>query len=308
MRFLIVGPGAMGCLFSALLTKAGFEITLLDYDRERAALINDQGVTVEGILGEYKVSVPIVVDRPETIPDLVMICVKSYKTREAGESVKSMIGQDTKVLTLQNGIGNIEILEGIFGRERVLGGVTAEGATLLGPGKIRHAGQGDTIIGPSGGPESVVEKTVLALNKAGFKGRSEQNMQNLIWGKLIINVGINALTAITGLKNGRLPEFPGTKSVLTEAVKEAVAVAEAKGIALPYPEPVDRVIGVCQATAGNIASMLQDALKRRMTEIGSINGAIVREGENTGIPTPVNQTLTSLVQTIQESYSERNSF
>jgi len=305
IRFLIVGPGAMGCLFSARLKKAGFDVTLLDYDRERAALVNDQGVMVEGILGEYKVKVPTIAGNPETIPDLVMICVKSYKTREAGESVKSIIGQDAKILTLQNGIGNMEILEDIYGRKRVLGGVTAGGATLLGPGKIRHAGQGDTIVGPSGGPESVVEKTVLALNKAGFKSRSEQSVQNLIWGKLIINVGINALTAITGLKNGRLPEFPGTKSVLAEAVKEAVAVAEAKGIALPYSEPVDRVIGVCQATAGNIASMLQDVLKRRMTEIGSINGAIVREGENTGIPTPVNQTLTGLVQTIQESYTER---
>lgn len=305
IRFLVVGPGAMGCLFSARLEKAGFDVTLLDYDQERAALVNDQGVMVEGILGEYKVKVPTIVGNPGTIPDLVMICVKSYKTREAGESVVSMIGSDSKVLTLQNGIGNIEILEDIFGRERVLGGVTAEGATLLGPGKVRHAGQGDTIIGPSGGPDSVVEKTVLALNKAGFKSRSEKNVQNLIWGKLIINVGINALTAITGLKNGRLPEFPGTKSVLTEAVKEAVAVAEAKGITLPYSEPVDRVIGVCEATAGNIASMLQDVLKRRMTEIGSINGAIVREGENIGISTPVNQTLTGLVQTIQESYTER---
>jgi 2-dehydropantoate 2-reductase len=243
--------------------------------------------------------------RPEAIPDLVMICVKSYKTREAGGSVVSMIGPDSKVLTLQNGIGNIEILEEIFGPEKVLGGVTAEGATLLGPGRIRHAGQGDTIIGPSGGPESLVEKTVLALNKAGFKSRSEKNVQNLIWGKLIINVGINALTAITGLKNGRLPEFQGTKRVLTEAVKEAVTVAEARGIELPYPDPVDRVIGVCQATAGNIASMLQDVLKQRMTEIEAINGAIVREGEDMGIPTPVNQTLAHLVQTIQESYKER---
>ena len=305
MRFLIVGPGAMGCLFSARLKKAGFDVTLLDYDRERAMLINDQGVIVEGILGEYEVKVPTTAGSPETIPDLVMICVKSYKTREAGESVKSIIGQDTKVLTLQNGIGNIEILEEVHGRENVLGGVTAEGATLLAPGKIRHAGQGDTIIGPSGGPESVVKRAVLALNKAGFKSRSEENVQSLIWGKLIINVGINALTAITGLKNGRLPEFPGTKHVLAEAVREAVAVAEAKGIELPYSEPIDRVVGVCQATSGNIASMLQDVLKRRMTEIEAINGAIVREGENTGIPTPVNQTLTNLVQTIQESYTER---
>lgn len=305
MQFLIVGPGAMGCLFAARLKRAGFKVTLLDYDRERAALVNSRGVTVEGILGEYTIKVPTLADNPRITPDLVMICVKSYKTREAGESVKSMIGQDTKILTLQNGIGNLEVLEDIFGRARVLGGVTAEGATLLEPGRIRHAGQGETVIGPSGEPESIVALTVTALSKAGFRVRSEQNVQNLIWGKLVINAGINALTAITGLKNGRLPEFPGTRSILVEAVKEAVAVAEAKGIELPYPEPVERVIGVCQATAGNIASMLQDVLKRQKTEIEAINGAIAREGQSAGIPTPVNQTLTSLVQTIQQTYQER---
>lgn len=305
MRFLIVGPGAMGCLFSARLKKAGFQVTLLDYDRERAKLVNDQGVMVEGILGEYTVKVPTLTGNPEAVPDLVMICVKSYKTREAGETVKSLVGQGPKILTLQNGIGNIEILEELFGRERVLGGVTAEGATLLGPGKIRHAGEGDTIIGPSGEPGSLVDKTVSALNKAGFRCRAEDNVQSLIWGKLIINVGINALTAITGLKNGRLPELTGTKGVLIDAVKEAVSVAEAKGIVIPYGEPVERVIGVCRATAGNIASMLQDVLKQRTTEIEAINGAIVREGKKTGIPTPVNKTLTGLVQTIQETYPER---
>lgn len=305
MRFLIVGPGAMGCLFSARLKQAGFEVTLLDYDRDRAALVNDQGIFVEGLSGGFTVKVPTIAARPEERPDLVMMCVKAYKTREAGESVKAMIGQHSKILTLQNGIGNLEVLEDIFGRERVLGGVTAEGATLLGPGRIRHAGRGDTVIGPAEDPEGLVDKAVQALNQAGFQCRSEKNVHELIWGKLIINVGINALTAITGLKNGRLPELPGTSNVLIEAVKEGVAVAAAKGIQLPYPEPVARVIGVCQATAGNIASMLQDVLKHRTTEIEAINGAIVREGKIAGIPTPVNQTLTCLVQTIQETYQER---
>jgi 2-dehydropantoate 2-reductase len=199
----------------------------------------------------------------------------------------------------------VEILEQVFGKERILGGVTSEGATLLGPGNIRHAGQGETTIGPGGDPNGLAEKLVSAFNQAGFKTKCVDNVRDLLWGKLIINVGINALTAITRLKNGRLPEIGGTRLVLEEAVKEAVAVAEAKNIQLPYSDPLNRVMAVCEATAGNIASMLQDVLKERETEVDAINGAIVREGEAYGIPTPVNLTLTSLVHAIQETYHER---
>jgi 2-dehydropantoate 2-reductase len=209
------------------------------------------------------------------------------------------------MVTLQNGLGNVEILQQVFGEERVLGGVTAEGATLLGPGKIKHAGQGDTIVGPGRDSSGPVEKLVSAFNQAGFNSHSADHVNDLIWGKLIINVGINPLTAITRLKNGRLPDLPGTHMIMEEAVKEAVAVARAKGIDLPYPDPLARVIEVCHATAENVASMLQDVLNQRQTEIDAINGAIVREGKAMNIPTPVNLTLTSLVQAIQDSYPER---
>jgi 2-dehydropantoate 2-reductase len=305
MHFLVVGPGAMGSLFAARLQKAGFEVTLLDYIRERATRINDQGIQVEGITGNYKVKVPTTTGSIPKPPDLVLICVKAYDTREAALNIKSRLKPETAVVTLQNGVGNLEILEEVFGGDRVLGGVTAEGATLLGPGRIRHAGRGETIIGPSGNPGTPANKMVDAFNRAGFQTRSVNNVKDLIWGKLIINVGINALTAITRLKNGRLPELDGTRLVMKEAVKEAVAVANAKNIKLPYSDPVDRVTEVCRATAGNIASMLQDVLRAKLTEIDFINGAIVREGRALGIPTPVNFTLTSLLQVIQTTYQER---
>jgi 2-dehydropantoate 2-reductase len=305
MKFLIVGPGAMGCLFAARLSKAGFDVTLLDYIAERAKQINEQGVLVEGVTGEYVVKVPTVAGDVASSPDLVLICVKSYKTRQASETIKAWLSADAVVVTLQNGVGNLEILEHVFGKERILGGVSSEGATLLGPGKIRHAGQGETIIGPGGDPNGPAENLVSAFGQAGFKTKSVDNVSDLIWGKLIINVGINALTAITRLKNGRLPEVPGTRLVLKEAVKEAVAVAAAKNIQLPYPDPLGRVMQVCEATAGNMASMLQDVLKEKETEVDAINGAIVREGEALGVPTPVNLTLTSLVHAIQGTYKER---
>lgn len=305
MKLLIVGPGAMGCLFAARLKNAGYDVTLLDYIAERAAQINEQGIMVEGVTGEYKVKVPTFAGHIPSPPDLVLICVKSYKTQEASQTIKPWLPPEATVVTLQNGVGNLEILEEVFGRDRILGGVTSEGATLLGPGQIRHAGQGETLIGPGGDPDGPAEKLVSVFGQAGMKTKSVDNVYDLIWGKLIINVGINALTAITRLKNGRLPDLPGTRVIMEEAVKEAVAVAKAKNIQLPYPDPLGRVMDVCEATAGNVASMLQDVLKGRRTEVDAINGAIVREGEAFGIPTPVNLTLTSLVQAIQETYHER---
>ncbi len=305
MHILVVGPGAMGCLFAARLKQAGFIVTLLDYIQERAESINKQGIMIEGITGEYTVNVPVVTGTLPSHPDFVLICVKAYKTKTASQSVKPRIGSDAAVITLQNGVGNLEILEGFFGKERVYGGVTAEGATLLGWGRVRHAGHGDTIMGPKRSSSPSLEKIIAAFKKAGFNTRSADNVDDLIWGKLIINVGINALTAILQLKNGRLPELAGTYWIMEEAVREATAVAKANGILLPYTDALGRVQEVCRNTAGNIASMLQDVLNKKITEVDFINGAIVQEGKKLGIPTPVNQTLTSLVKTIQETYLER---
>ncbi len=305
MNFLVVGPGAMGCLFAARLKTVGYDVTLLDHNKKRARRINEQGVSVNGVSGKYKVHIPTMAGNVPFSPDFVSICVKSNDTREAGESVSSSIGPDTIVFTLQNGLGNIETLAKIFGNEKILGGVTSQGSTLLGEGSIRHAGEGETIIGPKGKEEGPAQKLAYIMNKAGFKTHLTDNVEDLIWGKLIINVGINALTAITRLKNGRIPITNGTRKIMEEAVREAVTVAEAKGINLPYKEPLSKAIKVCEATKENVASMLQDVLKERITEVEMINGAIVREGYKLGIPTPVNRTLTNLVKAIQETYQER---
>ena len=295
----------MGCLFAASFKKTGFEVILLDYIPERAALINEKGINVEGVRGRYHVQVPTMVENIPWRPDLVIICVKSYHTLEAARNLFPLVESKSFVMTLQNGVGNIEILEEVFGKGKVLGGVTAEGATLLAPGQIRHAGEGDTVVGPEGDSHGPVGKIVAAFNQAGFKTRSEDNVEALIWGKLLVNAGINALTAITRLKNGRLPEMDSTRAIMERAVQEGAEVARAKNIHLPYPNPINRVTDVCRATSGNMASMLQDVLKRKPTEIDAINGAIVREGKALGISTPVNFILTAIVHALQETYQER---
>lgn len=305
MRFLVVGPGAMGCLFAGRLKMAGHEVELLDYRPERANLLNSNGIRIEGMSGDQAtVKVPVITGKPVGIPDAVLVCVKAGKTRTAAETLLHQLPEKTRIITLQNGLGNREILGEIFGKQRVLGGITAEGATLLGSGHIRHAGKGDTIIGPLGPRPGSVQKVVSAFNAAGFSARAVENIDAMIWGKLIVNVGINALTAITRLRNGRLPQVSGTLEIMKDAVGEAERVAIARGIQLPYPDPLDKVIQVCGATAGNVASMLQDILNRRKTEVDYINGAIVKQGKATGVPTPVNRTITSLVEALQETFDE----
>ncbi len=305
MKFLVVGPGAMGCLFAARLKLAGKEVMLLDCDGQRAQRISEQGITVTGVSGDYRVPITAIAGGCPFTPDFILICVKSNDTKAAGESASSFAGPKTTVVTLQNGLGNIETLAAIFGPEKVLGGVTAQGATLVGEARIRHAGEGETVIGPAGRGGSAARTLASSLNSAGFETRLVDSVEELIWGKLIINVGINALTAILRVKNGRIATVHGIRKLMENAVSEAMSVAEAKGIHLPYEEPFKRVVAVCEATKDNVSSMLQDVLKGKRTEIEMINGAIAREGERLGITTPVNRALTYLVQGIQETYRER---
>jgi len=305
MNFLVVGPGAMGCLFANRLKKVGHQVTIADYKPERADFINRHGVCLEEENIKECVPVQAVTGGIAEEPDVALFCVKANQTREAAEEIAPWVRHRTSVLTLQNGLGNLELLEEVFGKGKVLGGVTAEGATLLGPGYARHAGRGQTIIGPAKHVEGPIASIVKAFEGAGFNTCTAPDVETLIWGKLIVNVGINALTAILRVRNGRLAEITGASTVMRTAVQEAVRVAEARGIHLPYQNPFQRVLEVCRATSGNIASMLQDVLGERITEIQVINGAIVQEGLKLGIPTPVNLTLTTLVEAIQDSYDQR---
>lgn len=307
MKIVILGPGAMGCLLAAFLAESGPEVLLMDHRPDRAEAISRQGLFVEGISGEREVPVTASASPADAAgADLVIICVKAYQTEVAVKPLISFLGPETRVLTLQNGVGNVEAIAEACGPERVWGGVTAQGATVLGPGHIRHAGTGETLIGAykNGGHESRLEAAAQVFNQAGLPARVEPAVQSLIWSKLIVNAGINPLTALTRLRNGQLLEYPGTEKIMERAVAEAAAVAEALKIELVFPDALARVREVARATAGNVASMLQDVLARRPTEIDYINGAVAARGRELGLPTPVNETLTALVKTIEASYGE----
>ena len=305
MKIVIVGPGAMGSLFAANLAKAKEEVWVLDKNKERAAAINQNGISLEGVSGNWKAQVKATAEAGEIgAADLIILCVKSYDTKEAITEAKPLLGDNTSVLTLQNGIGNIEIIAEVVGSDKVIGGVTNQGATLLGAGRIKHAGKGETIIGRIDGKIPVQMRAIREqFNKVGLEARISRDIKGLLWSKLIINAGINALTAITRLNNGRLIEFEGTRKVLREAVGEATRVAKRKRIKLIYDDPLAKVEAVCEATAANVSSMLQDVLRKRRTEIDFINGVVVRQAQELGIPAPVNSVLLDLVKTIEASYN-----
>lgn len=304
MKIVVVGTGAMGSLFAAFLTRSKEELWLLDKNKENAAKINASGISLEGVSGSWQVKVKTTANAEDIgKTDLALICVKAFNTKSAVEQIKPILGQNTKILTLQNGIGNVEIISEIAGEERVIAGVTSLGATLIETGKIRHAGSGETIIGSIDGKTPVELRAIREIfNKAGLETKMSRDIKSLIWSKLIINAGINALTAITRLPNGKLPEYEGTKRILREAVTEAARIAKRKRVKLIFDDPLAKVEAVCESTSDNLSSMLQDVLRKKRTEIDFINGVIVRLGQEMGISVPTNKLLLDLIKTIESSY------
>lgn len=307
MKIAVVGPGAMGCLIAGYLkNRTKEDVWLYDKFPERAGRIRDNCIKIEGANQDYQAKVNVSAEPKDVgICDLVIICVKSYSTEDACKDIKELVGENTHVMTLQNGIGNVQILNDYFGAEKVIAGITNHGSTLLGVGHVRHAGKGDTIIGKSDGRLSGALKEISGiLSKAGFETKVSKDIDSVIWSKLIINVGINALTAITRLNNGRLIEYEDSRSLLRSAVQEAARIVKRKRIKLAFDDPIQKVESVCKATATNVSSMLQDVLNKKRTEIDFINGAVVRQSKALGIPTPVNEVLTNLVKTIETSYDK----
>ncbi|MCI5124232.1 MAG: 2-dehydropantoate 2-reductase, partial [Candidatus Electrothrix sp. AR5] len=201
------------------------------------------------------------------------------------------------------GMGNAEIITDVLGEDRVLCGTTAQGAMVLGSGKIQHSGIGETVIGMwRQGEEAVAGQLVEVFTAAGISCRAVDDIEPVLWKKLFVNVGINAITALTGLRNGQLLDLKATRLLMQEVVSEARAVAEAHSIEVPA-DILEHVEQVAQATASNRSSMGQDIDGQRLTEIDAINGYIVRKAEEVGLAVPINQTLLRLVQTVQGQYT-----
>ncbi|MBI5873461.1 MAG: 2-dehydropantoate 2-reductase [Candidatus Omnitrophica bacterium] len=305
MKVVIVGPGAIGLLLYGLLSRSKEEVWLLDKSPERCSSLKKSGIKIEG-LSSLKIQSPKITCDPSEVSDanLWIICVKSYDTKNIVKRLADKVGPGAFIFSLQNGIGNVEMFSETLGRDKVLAGVTNLGATLVEEGVVRHAGEGETIAGRldgSMGPELRDLRELFQKSKLQIKISKDVNA--VLWSKLVINVGINALSALTRMANGRIIEFDGSHRIFREAIAEAVKVAKRKRIKLIYDDPIAKAESVCEATAANVSSMLSDVLKKKKTEIDFLNGVIVRQGESLGIRTPVNALLVDLIETIESRYA-----
>ncbi|MFI5354443.1 MAG: ketopantoate reductase family protein [Desulfobaccales bacterium] len=299
MKIAIIGPGAVGCLLAALLIEAGEDVWLVDYRPDRVALLRRRGLRLHTPAGgDRQIAVPIGLPQEVSPVDVAIVAVKAHQTRAAAQDLPRLLAAGGLALTLQNGLGNLEVLAGAVGPERLLAGVALLGVTRPAEGEIILAGQGAILIGvPAGSQVSPAElsRVVAALRRAGLECREAADVEAVLWEKLLINVGINPLTALLRVPNGALPEVPEAWALAVAAATEALAVARAAGLDLAV-NPEARLRQVCTATAANRSSMLQDVLAGRSTEIDALNGQVAARGRALGVATPVNELLTRLLR------------
>lgn len=301
---LIAGTGALACLFAARLSAAGSPVWMLGSWPEGLAALRRHGVRLvepDGLERAYPVQVAA---GPEECRGAhqALVLVKSWQTAQTAAWLADCLDSDGIALSLQNGMGNRELLAQALGPERVALGTTTAGATLLGPGCVRPAGAGRVSLEEDPRLDPLAEK----LSRAGFGVERTQDADSLIWGKLAINAAINPLTALLEVPNGAILGSSAAWSLAAELAQEAAAVARSQGVRLPYPDPVKAAAEVAAHTAANRSSMLQDVQRGAPTEIDAICGAIVRLGRAAGVPTPANQALWQLIKARVETRGNRS--
>jgi len=289
MKLAVIGPGAMGCLYAARLARSGAKVYLVDHRKDRAERLDKSGVTVEGPTETLTESPTVATQIPIGL-DLVIVLTKAYSTGFL------RFPPETPVLTLQNGLGNVEILCSMLGSALVLAGTTSEACTLLEEGRVRHAATGVTKLGAW--TSCSTETAQQALELAGFEVECTEAPGQLIWEKAAINAGINPLTALLDVPNGRLLEHSEVRQLMRDLVVEATKVASTEGYRFTHSLVV-HTEEICRRTSENISSMLQDIRAGKQTEIDSISGEILRRAQMASLPTPRTRVVWQLLRGLE---------
>ncbi len=321
MRIIIVGPGALGSLLAARIflflreqEKSGagnndHRLYLLDHRQDRARLLTEHGLHLKENGRTIVCRLPVTAD-PAVIGhcDVLFLCVKALAVASALAGLSPLLAPQTLLIAMQNGIGHLAVLA--RSPCSTAAGITSEGATLLGPGHVRHCGSGITRLGLLRAAHDAalprLQETTRLLNGAGMVAEITSHPLHHIWAKLFVNVGINALSAVHRRTNGQLLTSESIREQMQKAVMEAAAIARAKDIPV-VDDPVSATFKVCRTTRNNISSMLQDVMHQRPTEIDAINGAVVAAGEQLGIATPVNRELVRQIKVIEAAYDRSGS-
>jgi 2-dehydropantoate 2-reductase len=300
----VFGAGAIGSLFGAYLSKTQ-EVALVAR-KPHADAIKNKGLTVIEANKKFNFNPKAVcsIEEIDFLPDLVILTVKSYDTLNAIKEIKKNIGRKTIILSLQNGLDNVEKIKTELGKdENIIAGVTMHGVTFLEPGVIDHTGIGETIIGELDGRlTNRIEEIATIFDKCGLSTKVSDNIFSVIWEKAIINSAVNPLTTLFQCRNGYLLENPFLEKLLDEICKESTNIARSIGIKLPSTEDIIKnVKRVVKNTARNYSSMLQSIKHGKKTEIDSINGFIVRVAKEKNLPCLFNSLLFRLIRDIETS-------
>ncbi len=297
LNITIFGIGAMGTLFGSRLSRLA-HVTLVGHWPEQLRALRRDGLTIIHPDGRQSRQQLRATSQLDQVPpaDVALILVKSHQTERAARQAAQNLKADGLAITLQNGLGHVDILAEAVGVHRAALGITAQGATVVEPGLLRHAGTGPTYLAGTVYQQDRLLRVASLFNEAGLETSLADNADSLVWGKLAINAGINPLTALLNIPNGALVENESLRQVMAAAAGEVARVAAAQGIQLPFADVAGRTAEVSRATASNRSSMLQDISRAAPTEIDAISGAVVRLGQKLGVPTPVNQLLLNLVK------------
>lgn len=306
MRIAVIGAGAMGSTFGAHFAQAGETVVLFDHDTAHVAAIVDNGLTFSGPDGESHLRLPATSDESAIgRADMALVLVDSAATASVAPIVSRILAADGFALTLQNGIGNVEALSETLGAERVVGGCTYNSAAKLAAGHVLHSNVGETVIGELDGRLTPRAEGLAELfARAGLPIAVSDNVMGHIWMKFVLNVAINPVSAVTGLRPGEIARTPSARQLLEALLDEVLAVVAAKGITLPDDDPRGDVLDHAWERF-NRPSMLQHVEAGRVTEIGALNGALLREARALGLRCPFNQAITLTVEAIQARNDRR---
>lgn len=299
MQVAVIGAGAVGCYYGGMLARAGHEVTFIGRPTHVDA-INAHGLLLDARAFKEYVPAKAATDASSLVsPDLVLFCVKSADTEEAGQSLVGRLRPETSVLSLQNGVDNPQRLRAVTGHP-VIPVVVYVGSEMAAPGHVKHHGGGALVIGAS--PES--QTLAETLKAAEIQTTIADDIESNQWSKLATNCAYNALSAVAGIAYGPMSQVEGTKDVVASVVQEVVMVARACGVAMPE-DLLEQILKIPAAMPNQMSSTAQDLARGKPSEIDFLNGYVVRKGAELGIPTPTNHALQVMVKLSEQSNARR---
>ena len=300
MKIAVIGAGAMGALYGGYLSKNN-DVLLVDVNQTQVDTINEKGLIINEPDGTAAVYHPRATTNTanETPADVVVLFVKAMFSRSALAGNRSLIGPDTYLMTLQNGSGHEDVLSEFVDREHVIIGTTQHNSAIVGFGEIRHGGSGKTCIGSLCGDAARLQPIADAFSSCDLEAVCDNQVQKLIWGKMMTNVSASVLTGVLQVPLGFIAQDENAWAICETLVREAVAVAAGEGIEFDADEKVAEVRGVCERSPGGLTSIYADLRDGRKTEVDTISGSVVRTSKRNGVPAPTHEAMVRLVHAME---------